>query len=514
MKNSCYNLKNLGSKMINSSLRINCSLRMKKIYALIVAASVVLPVMAQHKHLHIYRKDGHLTTSKIENVEKTEFKSTAWGDPSDVVVMTTKDGKTSTIATSIIDSIVVGHNVPVINITLTDYPYLKDLKKDGGFTKSTIYDATFSMDGNGYYEDIDPVKVEFRGRGNSTWWYPKTPYRFKFEKKRELCGMKKAKSFALIANYLDPTLMRNAIALKLAQMLGLPFTNHSVPVDVYLNGNYRGAYMLTEKIGIGGGSVDIDEEKGMLFEFDSYFDEDYKFMYEWTQASVNRKMTLPVMVKDPDLGELEEDLKDQGFSAAEHFNKWKADISVMLDAVNTRKTSESLKDVVDIDSFTDYLLVYLVTSNREICHPKSTYMYKEGLGSDYVYKFGPVWDFDWAYTFDGNEGATPYNKLLLTEDGDTNGATFFRNFLKNEEVKALFNQKWEKFYTELWPQLLEYMDEYAALIEPSAHTNGMIWPGEWWTESTLEFRKKYAVLKLWLQNRVAWANTHKNHGLY
>lgn len=487
---------------------------MKKFLAFVLAASVMVPAMAQHKHLHVYRKDGKLNTNKIENVEKTEFQSTGWGDSKDVLIIHNKDGKTNSISTSIIDSIVVGHNVPVINIKLTDYPGITDLFKDNGFTKSSIYDATFSMDGNGYFEDIDPVKVEFRGRGNSTWWYPKTPYRFKFEKKRELCGLKKAKSFALIANYLDPTLMRNAIALKLAQMLGLPFTNHSIPVDVYLNGHYRGAYMLTEKIGIGGGSVDIDEEKGMLFEFDSYFDEDFKFRYEWTQASVNRKMSIPVMVKDPDLGELEENLKDNGFVASEYFNQWKADISVMLDAVNTRKTTESLKDVVDIESFTDYLLVYLVTSNREIRHPKSTYVYKEGLGKDYVYKFGPVWDFDWAYTFDGYEGAVAYNKLLLNEDGDTNGGTFFRNFIKNEEVKELFNQKWEKFYTELWPQLLEYMEEYAALIEPSAHTNGMIWPGEWWSESTLEFRKKYMVLKQWLTNRVKWANTHKTHGLY
>lgn len=487
---------------------------MKKYLAIVLSAAMALPVMAQHKHLHIYRNDGRLTTSKIEDVEKTEFFSTNWGDTKDAVVIHNKDGRSSTLTASLIDSIVIGHNVPVININLTEYPNIKDLFKNNGFTKSTVYDATFSMDGNGYFEDIDPVKVEFRGRGNSTWWYPKTPYRFKFEKKRELCGLKKAKSFALIANYLDPTLMRNAIAFKLAQLLGLPFTNHSIPVDVYLNGNYRGAYMLTEKIGIGGGSVDIDEEKGMLFEFDSYFDEDYKFSYEWKQGSSNLKMSLPVMVKEPDLGELEDNLKDQGFVAKDYFEKWKADISTMLDAVNYRKTSDSLEDVIDIDSFTDYLLVYLVTCNREICHPKSTYMYKEGLGSDYVYHFGPVWDFDWAYTFDGYEGATPYNKLLIVGDGDTNGATFFRNCVKNEEVKTLFNKKWEKFYKELWPQLLDYMEEYAAHIEPSAHTNGMIWPGEYYTQSTLEFRKRYSELRLWLTNRVNWANTHKTHGLY
>ena len=223
---------------------------MKKLFTLALAVAALFPAAAQHKHLHVYRNDGNFNTSKLEKIDRMVFQSTEWGDEYDAIRIYNKDGSSNWIMENVIDSIVIGHNVPVINIRLTDYPDIKDLFKDNGFTKSSTYDAVLTMDGNGYFDDIDETEVEFRGRGNSTWWLPKTPYRFKFDKKRELCGLKKAKSFALIANYLDPTLMRNAIALKMAQMQGLPFTNHSIPVEVYLNGYYRGAYMRNEKIGI------------------------------------------------------------------------------------------------------------------------------------------------------------------------------------------------------------------------------------------------------------------------
>ena len=87
-----------------------------------------------------------------------------------------------------------------------------------------------------------------KGRGNSTWGYPKKPYRLKLNKKAEICGLGKAKNYVLLANHLDPTLMLNSVAFKIGRLLELPFTNHAIPVDVVLNGIYKGSYLLTEQI--------------------------------------------------------------------------------------------------------------------------------------------------------------------------------------------------------------------------------------------------------------------------
>lgn len=487
---------------------------MKRILAFVLAAMAAVSVTAQYPHVHIYRNDGKFTTHRTAELEQIQFSSGAWGDSDDAMRVIMRDGTSETIPVSAVDSSVIGRNVPVIRVSLIDYPDISDLFKTDEFTKSTIYRATLSMDGNGVYDDIPETEVEFRGRGNSTWNMPKTPYRFKFAKKRSVCGLAKAKTFALIANHIDCSLMRNAISFEMARMLEMPFTNHTVPVEVYLNGHYRGAYFLTEKIGIGGGSVDIDETKGMLFELDTNFDEDYKFRYTFSYGGVGK--FLPVMVKDPDLAEMETEDETGTFKADEYFGQWKADITKMFDAVTQRQPDEKLDDVIDVNSAANYVMVFLLARNLEITHPKSVYLYKEELGENSVYHFGPVWDFDWAFTYDNREGAGLYNQPLLVKDGKAGGCSFFTMLVKNRQVRQALDQKWEKFYAEQWPELKRFMEEYASLIEPSAKTNGLAWPrdGRYKNECTFEFRKKYKTLCDWLEKRVEWINSHPQHGLY
>lgn len=487
---------------------------MKKLSAIFLCLCSVFCVVAQYPHVHVYRNDGKFTTHKASEIEQIGFSSILWGDADNAMKLKLAGGTSETVPASSIDSTVIAGNVPVIRVKLLDYPDISDLFKTDGFTKSTVYRATLSMDGNGLYDDIPETEVEFRGRGNSTWSMPKTPYRFKFAKKQSVCGLMKAKTFALIANHIDCTLMRNTIAFRLAQMLEMPFTNHTVPVDVYLNDHYRGSYFVTEKIGIGSGSVDIDETKGMLFELDTNYDEDFRFRYSFCYNGASKN--LPVMVKDPDLAELEADDETGAFKADAYFNQWKADVSTMFDAVTKRGVDESLDDVLDVNSVANYILVFLLARNQELTHPKSVYLYKEELGANNVYHFGPVWDFDWAYTYDNSEGAGKYNDVLLKADGKAGGCSFFTLLVKNNQVRQAIEQKWALFYSEQWPELKQYMDRYAADLEPSAKTNGLIWPrdGKYKNECTFEFRQKYKNLCDWLDKRVEWINSHRNRGLY
>lgn len=486
---------------------------MKKLISFSIIALMGLTAVAQHEYLHIYRNDKSFTSQKVSDIEKLNFKSLQWDDNENALEIVTGDG-TVTVPHNVVDSTVVGRYVPIFYVNLIDYPDWTDLKKDATHTKSTVYAAKLSMDGNGFFDDIPETEVEFRGRGNSTWNMAKTPYRFKLPKKNSVCGLPKAKSFALIANYIDCSLMRNTIALKVANMLEMPFSNHCVPVAVYFNGHYKGAYMLTEKIGIGGGSVDIDENKGILFEFDSNYDEDYKFTYYFN----NGQKKLYVMVKDPDLTEIAAADETGATTANGLFEGWKEDVTVMLDAVTSRSASESLSDVLDLESVANFLIVNNIARNHELEHPKSFYTYKEEKGTEYKYHFGPVWDFDWAFTFDGKEGA-PSREPLFRNDGDAAGATFFKKICSNEEFRAIYEKKWNEFVTTHYPLLLEYLDEYANHLEPSAIENGTIWPADHsvsWRQSecSFEFRKNYATLIEWLKDRVDYISTHKNFGLY
>ena len=322
---------------------------MKKILLLTAAVLISGSAMAQHEHFHVFRNDKQINT--FNNVQEITYQ----GSPSsgyDKMQVTDAKGNTTTINIEAIDSVVVrSTGIPEFHVNLTDHPEWTELTG----SKSDEHPAILRMDGNGMYDDLPEQEVIFRGRGNSTWNMKKKPYRFKMDKKTEVCGMKKAKSFAL--------------------------------------------YMLTEKTGIGSGSVDIDEEKGMLFEIDSNYDEDYKFAYDLyshtaVQNGYNNTRTLPVMISDPDLTEIAPAL---GLTADEYFDTWKNDFSAMLTAVMTTPSTGSLKEYIDIESVVNFFMVNSLSSNHEMRHPKSFKLYKDSL--DGVYKFGPVWDFDWAFTF-------------------------------------------------------------------------------------------------------------------
>lgn len=477
----------------------------KHIITAAVAIIMAFSASAQHEHMHIYRKDNDFHTFKSENISSINYIGT---DSlfSDLEITSSQNNANSTvrIPLSVIDSCALRINgIPDLYLSLVDYPNRTDIFKDAAHTKSTVYKATVAIDGNGMFDDLALQEVELTGRGNSTWNLPKTPYKFKMAKKASVCNLPKAKSFALIANFYDCSHMRNAVALWVARWLNMPFTNHTVPVNLYFNNKYRGLYFITEKIGIGSGSVNIDETKGLLFEVDTNYDEDFKFKFTWSEGFI------PVQLKDPDINEIAPTL---GYTPEEYWNIWQQDFTKFANAIVTRTTSASLTDVLDLNSLVDYLLVYSLAKSPELNHPKSLFIYKESLGD--VYKFGPVWDFDWAFTFNAGENQSP-EVPMIQWNGDASGASFFKHILNNKEFKEAYKNRWNQFVTEGYPQLKQFMAEYAAMIEPSAKRNGLIWNADpaGHYESSWEFKLRYEALCNWIERRIAYCNQHRNLGL-
>ena len=394
------------------------------------------------KWLHIYRYDAAFTSIPMPDITGIEFYGTE--DLARKIVVSTTSTKES-IPLSSVEKCAFGPNVPWLEIT-TD-TYIDEIA-----SKEEYMAADFTLHGYGIYDDVQG-RLNIRGRGNSTWGLPKKPYRLNFSSKISLCGLKKAKNYALIAHYIDPTAMTNPIALKTAQLLEMPYTNHAVPVNVTLNGRYRGSYMLTEKIGINGASVDIDEAQSILFELDANYDEDYKFK--------SNCFGLPVMVKDPDMTD---DL----------FAKWKADFNQMEKYVYL-ENAEKVAEMLDFNSLAKFALVMNLTVNRELNWPKSTYIYKTEGGK---YCFGPMWDFDWAYGFYPQTGEYLIDeaRCVLYEAGQEYvGGRFFRKLFKMTAFRTEYEAVVTDFLKNKLYQLLEYIDSYAAAIEPSMAWNATLY---------------------------------------
>lgn len=362
--------------------------------------------------------------------------------------------------------------IPELTITTTD-PSIVEIP-----SKDYYLEGTLAVNGRGGYEDYTG-KTEVKGRGNSTWGYPKKPYRLKLNKKAEICGLGKAKNYVLLANHLDPTLMLNSVAFKIGRLLELPFTNHAIPVDVVLNGIYKGSYLLTEQIEVKENRVDLDENNSVMWELDSYWDDEPKFK--------STAFNLPVMVKDPDL-------------TTEQFEYWKKDFN----AFTTQFAKEPLEgnsyvDMIDIESVAKFLITFNLVHNMEINHPKSVFLHKEGNGK---YVMGPIWDFDWAYDYEGTSNHFGrYNTPLFSSSMNGVGTAFFQRFLQDSRVKAIYKRTWQDFKNNKLDALLQYVDDYAVMLKPSVERNSELW------ENTRSFDTKVKELKTWLKNRADYIDS-------
>ena len=362
--------------------------------------------------------------------------------------------------------------IPELTITTTD-PSIAEIP-----SKDYYLEGTLAVNGRGGYEDYTG-KTEVKGRGNSTWGYPKKPYRLKLNKKAEICGLGKAKNYVLLANHLDPTLMLNSVAFKIGRLLELPFTNHAIPVDVVLNGIYKGSNLLTEQIEVKENRVDLDENNSVMWELDSYWDDEPKFK--------STAFNLPVMVKDPDL-------------TTEQFEYWKKDFN----AFTTQFAKEPLEgnsyvDMIDIESVAKFLITFNLVHNMEINHPKSVFLHKEGNGK---YVMGPIWDFDWAYDYEGTSNHFGrYNTPLFSSSMNGVGTAFFQRFLQDSRVKAIYKRTWQDFKNNKLDALLQYVDDYAVMLKPSVERNSELW------ENTRSFDTKVKELKTWLRNRADYIDS-------
>ena len=106
---------------------------------------------------------------------------------------------------------------------------------------------------------LDTALKQIKGRGNSTWYYQKKPYNIKFDKKTALLGMDKAKKWTLLANYIDLSLLHNACAFELGAEFGQPYTSQYRWVDLYINGDYLGNYLVCESVEVGDNRVEIPD---------------------------------------------------------------------------------------------------------------------------------------------------------------------------------------------------------------------------------------------------------------
>ena len=338
-----------------------------------------------------------------------------------------------------------------------------DIDIDGGkyvTSKDYYLNAKFRISGNGIYDDfVDSVQI--KGRGNSSWSASKKPYRLKFDEKVKPFGLTKGKSWVLLANAQRGSLMANAIAMKIGQMAGAQYTNHIIPVELYMNGSYMGSYMFTEKVGMANNSVDIDEEDGYLVELDTYENADEPIYRTGVYS-------LPVKVAEPDLDEyINEEY------AVDRRNAIIYDSRIMQNAVSA---GEGLENVLDVDATARFFLANDLVLNQEINHPKSTFYFRNESDPEGKITFGPLWDFDWGFNYE-NGSQYCYSGQTASVIKTSMAAYRFWLDLTNAEVfKKHYYHAWKEFMeNNSIAELHDYIDSYYSFAKSSFQNNAYEW---------------------------------------
>lgn len=269
--------------------------------------------------------------------------------------------------------------------------------------------------------------TQIKGRGNSTWGMDKKPYQIKLNDKTDLLetGDKdnRAKTWVLLANRADPALLRNTLALDLGTEMGMEFNMGNRPVDLYYDGEYRGSYLLTEKVEVNSGRVDITDLEGANEEANPEVDDLTDLAIEIGKTENGATYTYCVGMKNPeDISGgylLEMEVAYRTASEICYFYTTRGNYVVVKspeccsreemdyiatiyqeyedalfgDGVNP-DTGKWYTDYVDLDSTVRCYLINELTKNLDGFRT-SAYLYKEA-GVDQM-KMGPLWDYDLGF---------------------------------------------------------------------------------------------------------------------
>lgn len=306
-----------------------------------------------------------------------------------------------------------------------------------------------------------PQPLEIRGRGNYTWNdFDKKPYRLKLDSKTSLLGMKRNKHWALMANaddYLGG--LRNTVGYELSRRLGLAWTPAQQPVEVVLNGDYIGLYMLTETIRVEPDRVNVtlqaDYETspfvvsgGWLVEIDNYQEEEQVRTVEGNGQNIFSTYKSPEHLSD-----------EQRTYLTGLINATNAAIYV------SDKSNNSWENYIDPDTLACFYIVQELLDDTESFHG-SCFWHKEN-GNNAKIMFGPVWDFGNAYH------RTP-NRFIYDRPAFTQ--TWIGEIAKFPHFQEIVLKHWNRFVLFHYDEIDGFIDDFIDQIQQAAMSDAARWP--------------------------------------
>jgi hypothetical protein len=389
---------------------------------------------------------------------------------------------------------------PTIRIQLPQGKQEEDLFYED-YTRGS---ATIQHDAHGIYKTTSinsPLGI--RTRGHSTRFMPKRPYRIRFDENTSLFGMKSAKNYILLANYLDRSLVRNSLMVYMSKLLESPlYTLDYRFVDLYLNQSYRGQYLLIERVEFQENRLDIEpnltlDDAGFMVELDFqvYVQNQGNENLEWFK--MNDK---PYVIKEPN----PIDTVGYQFRHTRFMNNY---------FHNTRQAlieRRNYENFIDVENWIDYFLMQEIAKNVDVGWG-SVYMVKETGGK---LKHMPLWDFDLAF---GNADYIPYGPEGHWGWANEEKNEFFTLMMRIPAIRARFKAKLIAYETTMLPLIIQYLNTNESRLAILSQSNFLTWPMDecdGWCPIPEPLRdlttinQQFNYLRTYLTQRFRWMKTN------
>lgn len=334
--------------------------------------------------------------------------------------------------------------------------------------------------------ESEVLKLTVRGRGNSSFRMPKYGVKLEFEDKVSLMGMPKNRDWALVANYGDKTHLRNYMMTRLSEWLGATYTPKMQFVELYLNRNYMGLYLLSETVKVSKSRVNI-EENDTTFLVEKEDSKKYDPPYVKTDSDYYYHIKSP---KNPS----EETQK----LLLDHLNAFEKFL-----AHRYLHRKEEIKDWIDLD---DYLLYYWVqeySKNEDGNYARSVYFtWKRGE----TIHFGPLWDFDLAF------GNASRSENKNPEDWYIRKYRLNYYIMNNSLVDSAAADYWTKHRNQ-FKDLIDSVPLYRSIIEKAVENEYRRWPiigntENWALKDPYDsYDEAVETMVEWMQNRFEWIDS-------
>jgi len=418
-------------------------------------------------------------------------------------------------------------NLPIVKIFTNGNPIPDDPKM--------MADMGIVYNGPGMPNNMsDPAnhyagKIGIELRGSSSLYHPKKSYAIETwtdagaDTSVSLIGMPEENDWILYAAYNDKSLLRNVLSYKLSNDMGL-YASRTRFVELVLNGQYQGVYVLMEKIKRDSGRVNIsklaakdtageDLTGGYIVKVDRNTGNNLGFSSAYQPVVHNNGQTVFFQYEYPSSDEIHP--KQEAYI--------KSFIDSFEDALHNNplhSTVNGWRKYANESSFIRFFLVNEISKNVD-AYRLSTFLYKTKSTKGNQLHIGPPWDYDiafgnaqhcegatdtgWAYHFgnvcpdDGTQVPFWWQKLMTD--------TLFRN-----RVRCVYNDL--RNTTLSTSYLFGWIDSTAAALHDAQTRNYTAWNtmGIYLWPNPQPVPEDYSMeingLKLWLQNRLSWLDNN------